>query len=166
MTAAALIPDTVRSSLQPLRKSMEQGEYKDTVDKVREYFEVCAWLAKLVGEVPQMNRALMVQGVSGKKLIFVLCEEKDAIERAIEIFEKVQEASTSTSFADRDTKLRQLREDIEAVKSVRAGIDNTLHWLETSRPRLDPRTLEESPEPTDYAKAEDVLARLQAGGNL
>lgn len=52
------------------------------------------------------------------------------------------------------------------MKSVRAGIDNTLHWLETSRPRLEPRTLEECPEPADYAQADDVLARLQAGGNL
>lgn len=163
--ATTLMPETIKSSLQPLQKSIKRvpGSQYNT-EEVREYFAACDGTAGLINTLWALAQEYMACGAEGTKLTFFLKESKDALEDSLAVFSEVR--GVATPFTEMEDRLTKLAVSTERVEKLLVDVTRVLKWLDDPQARhFDPSLLTVY-KPEDYESLDDIVARLDAGGDV
>jgi hypothetical protein len=111
------------------------------------------------------------EGVEGGKLAWVLKETCDQAATALEQARVARERADARvpSYPSKAEDLAGFETSVRRVKQVRERLGQLLQWVDTPAPRIDPGKVagpHDSPEPEGYESIDDILARLEGGGDL
>jgi hypothetical protein len=166
-----LVPQIVWNSLRPLQNALKRNGHRHTPNEVRELIEACTLEELLLEKLWERNRKLLEHGAEGRQLRLLLKESLDAVEESLRLFAGVQDIATreQTPLMEQQADRTMLETVSRRAEHLRGELTALLHWLDAPSPPIDPATLTgggDSSTAKGYESIDDILARLQAGGDV
>jgi hypothetical protein len=176
-----LLPAMAQSVFRPLKERLESSsEQPRTPDELRELLEACKFGARVLDDARQSLQEMLNRGVESQKLVQFLTEFEVAIQCAEEvIYPQMQllfqirvgdSVPPGLALPEEEKRRAQklVEEFVERAAAMRRELDSFRRWLLRSR---DARPIEAilNANPTAreaYIDSEEIMARLQANGDL
>ena len=165
-----LVAQMVQSSIRPIQDSLRRKDHDYSQEEVRELFDACAVASILVETLWKKSGQLLDQGIESGKLSSLLKEYMTSVQESLAVFTLVQEIATNhtPTYEGMKGTLSKLHQDQQRAEEVKKEFESLLDWLRTSQRQISPASISSKAGSTSeaYENLNDILARLQAGGEL
>jgi hypothetical protein len=170
--APTLVSQMVHTNLVTLRNALNHQEHPETPVAVRDFLAACELVAHGFTTIRGLLGRLLDHGVERSKLVFVLKEAKVGAEEALnQLFARVREiaAKANLPLPENNEALRALEAARQCVQQVHAELVSLLDWLGHPAPAPDDAIVAARAahaKPGDFESLPDILARIQASGDV
>lgn len=159
--SSMLITDMVRDGVRRLQQATEGEEYRRSRELFRDFSAGCTMLASMIEQAWAVVDDMLDEGTEGRRLLFFLKECRDGNDALLRILGEAAETASPFEAALADARRR--------IEEVQKNIRALLSRLDVPPPPMDPATFAARGVPHDsanYENLDEVLSRLQAGGDV
>jgi hypothetical protein len=170
--APTTLPKIFRANLGTVLQALEQYEVQGFSSKrADELFELCEVVLVLVRWSWARIQADLQEGIEGRELSTILRTVCDSLEETLRVYARLRNvmAAGPPDYAKLSTNLSKLEQAMREVDQVRQRMSSLLAWADAPLPPIEASKLvrgEATPSSEGYENGDQILARIQSGGDL